>query len=80
MSKLTALIEQDEESGFFIAICPALKGCVSQGATEEEAIANLKKAIVGWLAVQNDRATKEAKQVAAQANHKPKELAFAFSI
>ncbi|MBI4312487.1 MAG: type II toxin-antitoxin system HicB family antitoxin [Chloroflexi bacterium] len=41
-------IEQDED-GFFVASCPLLKGCHSQGRTEEEAIANIKEAIRGFL-------------------------------
>ncbi|MBI4339650.1 MAG: type II toxin-antitoxin system HicB family antitoxin [Chloroflexi bacterium] len=42
-------LEQDED-GFFVVSCPMLKGCHSQGRTEEEAIANIKEAIRGYLA------------------------------
>ncbi|PQP32930.1 hypothetical protein C6A36_01885 [Desulfobacteraceae bacterium SEEP-SAG10] len=31
--------------GYIVAYCPALKSCVTQGRTEEEAINNLKEAI-----------------------------------
>jgi len=31
--------------GYIIAYCPSCKGCVTQGKTEEEAIANLKEAV-----------------------------------
>jgi len=34
----------------FIAECPALPGCISEGKTREEAIANIKDAIKGYLA------------------------------
>lgn len=34
-----------------VATCPAIPGCVSQGATEAEAIANIREAIVGCLEV-----------------------------
>jgi predicted RNase H-like HicB family nuclease len=34
-----------EEDGWVIAECPALPGCVSQGRTREEALANIKEAI-----------------------------------
>jgi len=37
------------EDGWVVAECPALPGCVSQGKTEEEAIANVKEAIIAWL-------------------------------
>ena len=32
-----------DEDGMFIAECPAIPGCVSQGQTEEEALANIKE-------------------------------------
>jgi predicted RNase H-like HicB family nuclease len=38
------------EDGFWIAECPSLPGCISQGATKEEAIANIKEAIEGYIA------------------------------
>ncbi|MBM4345692.1 MAG: type II toxin-antitoxin system HicB family antitoxin [Deltaproteobacteria bacterium] len=37
------------EDGWLVAECPALPGCISQGRDEQEAIANIKEAIVGWL-------------------------------
>lgn len=37
------------EDGWIVAECPALPGCVSQGKTEEEAIANVREAIIAWL-------------------------------
>lgn len=46
--KYKVLIEQDEE-GFFIAECPSLPGCISQGKTREEAIANIQDAIKGYI-------------------------------
>jgi predicted RNase H-like HicB family nuclease len=46
--KFRVIIEQDED-GVFVAHCPALPGCVSQGATREEAQANIKEAITGYL-------------------------------
>ena len=33
------------EDGFWVVECPSLPGCNSQGATREEAIANIKEAI-----------------------------------
>lgn len=48
--KLHILIEQDED-GFFVAEVPDLPGCLSQGNTEEEALANIKEAVEGWLEV-----------------------------
>jgi antitoxin HicB len=42
-------IEQDED-GVFVAQCPALPGCVSQGKTRAEALVNISDAISGYLA------------------------------
>jgi len=46
--KYRVLIEQDED-GVFVVECPVLPGCVSQGATREEALANIRDAIKGYL-------------------------------
>jgi predicted RNase H-like HicB family nuclease len=46
--KYRILIEQDED-GIFVSMCPALPGCVSQGVTRDEAVANMKDAIGGYL-------------------------------
>lgn len=35
--------------GYIVAYCPALKGCVTQGRTEEEALKNIKEAIELYL-------------------------------
>lgn len=47
--KFAITLEQDEH-GFFVASCPALPGCHSQGKTREEAIANISEAIRGYVA------------------------------
>lgn len=39
------------EDGFWIAECPSLKGCISQGITKEDAIKNVKEAIDLYLKV-----------------------------
>jgi predicted RNase H-like HicB family nuclease len=39
------------EDGYFVARCPALRGCVTQGKTREEAQANLQEAIALYLEV-----------------------------
>lgn len=42
--KYTVIIERGNESGY-VAHVPSLKGCVSQGATQEEVLKNIKEAI-----------------------------------
>lgn len=41
-------IEPDQD-GVFIAEVPALPGCISEGQTRAEAVANIKEAIAGYL-------------------------------
>jgi len=52
--KLHVRIEQDE-AGYYVAEVPALPGCLSQGKTYEEAIANIKEAVEGWLEVMESK-------------------------
>lgn len=37
------------EDGYFVARCPSLKSCWSQGQTREEALANIREAITLYL-------------------------------
>lgn len=46
--KYLVTLEQDED-GFIVAECPSLPGCLSQGKTREEALANITDAIEGYL-------------------------------
>ena len=43
------VVEKDEEAGGFVVYCPTLRGCVSQGETEDEALENIKDAIRTYL-------------------------------
>ena len=46
--KYRIIIEEDED-GMFVAECPSLPGCISQGKTRKEALTNIKDAIKGYL-------------------------------
>ena len=46
--KYTVSIEKGGESGY-VAYAPALKGCVSQGETREEALKNIKEAMEAYI-------------------------------
>lgn len=46
--KYRILIEQDED-GMFIAECPSLPGCISQGKSRRQALTNIEDAIQGYL-------------------------------
>ncbi len=46
--KFLVTMERDED-GYYVVECPSLPGCVSQGKTLEEALANIREAIEGIL-------------------------------
>ena len=48
--KLVVTIERDE-NGLYVAECPAIPGCVSQGKTREQALKNIQEAIALCLEV-----------------------------
>jgi antitoxin HicB len=47
--KFTVLLTPDAEDGGYVAECPTIPGCISEGDTVEEALANIKDAIEGCL-------------------------------
>lgn len=52
--QFTITLDRDED-GVWIAECPAIPGCVSQGRTRDEATANVKEAIAACLEVRAER-------------------------
>ena len=46
--KVKVILERGED-GYFVAHCPSLKSCWSQGKTREEALANIREAIALYL-------------------------------
>ncbi len=55
-----------DEDGIWITECPAIPGCVSQGATKDEAEANIREAIELCLEVRAERGlplTVETRQI-----------------
>ena len=49
---IKAIIHPAEEGGYWAEV-PALPGCITEGDSMEEVMANLKDAIEGWLDVAN---------------------------
>ena len=43
------------EDGYFVAECPSLPGCISQGKTREEAIENIWEAIQLYIEVLQEK-------------------------
>jgi predicted RNase H-like HicB family nuclease len=46
---IVKVVIQPGEDGYFVANCPSLKSCWSQGKTKEEAIRNIREAIELYL-------------------------------
>ena len=59
IAEFPVFLEYDLEYKGFVADCPTLPGCMSQGKTKTEALKNIKDAIAGYLAVlkKHDRTT-----------------------
>lgn len=51
--KFNVILEQDEDN-IWIVECPSIPGCISQGETKEEALNNIKDAIIACLEVRKD--------------------------
>ena len=45
------VIVHEEPTGGYWAEVPALPGCMTQGETLDEVLANVREAVAGWLAV-----------------------------
>jgi len=61
----TVTLDRDED-GAWVAECPSIPGCVSQGESREEALANVREAITLCLEVRSERGmplTVETRQV-----------------
>jgi len=52
--RLLVTIEQDE-GGWYVAECPAIPGCLSQGKTLDEALENIREAIELCLEVRKEK-------------------------
>lgn len=63
--KLEVILQKDEDR-YYVASCPALKGCHSQGRTKQEALTNIREAIAGCLDVLNTQAKRVGRRRHAQ--------------
>lgn len=52
--KFMTTLERDED-GIWIVECPSIPGCVSQGRTRDESLANIREAIAACLEVRAER-------------------------
>ena len=61
--KLKVILEPSEEGGYTVHV-PALPGCISQGDTKDEALANIREAIELYLEpIEDDYIGKEDAEV-----------------
>ncbi len=59
--RLDVILQKDED-GYYVASCPAIKGCHTQGKTKREALSNIREAIIGCLEVLNAQAKKAGRR------------------
>lgn len=52
--KFNVIIDRDED-GVWVVECPSVPGCVTQGSTRDEALKNIREAIVACLEVRAER-------------------------
>ncbi len=52
--KLSVTLDRDED-GIWVAECPSIPGCVSQGKTKTEAVENIREALALCLEVRAER-------------------------
>lgn len=52
--KFNITLDRDED-GMWVVECPSIPGCVSQGHSRDEALANIREAIAGCLEVRAER-------------------------
>ena len=52
--RFNVTLDRDED-GVWVAECPAIPGCVSQGKTREEALDNVREAIALCMEVRAER-------------------------
>ena len=64
--RIRVILRPDPEDGGFVASCPALPGCHSQGETREEALANVREAVAGYLLAGNERGSLGAKDIVVE--------------
>lgn len=65
--KIKVVVEKGKD-GYFVAHCPSLKSCWSQGKTEEEALKNIREAVELYLEIDSGEFIEDE-------NHKIFELA-----
>jgi predicted RNase H-like HicB family nuclease len=52
--RFLTVLDRDED-GVWIVECPSIPGCISQGSTRDEAVANIREAITACLEVRAER-------------------------
>jgi predicted RNase H-like HicB family nuclease len=66
--KIRVILEASEEGGYTVHV-PSLPGCISEGETEEEALANVREAIELYLEpVEDELFVSESKTIKARGN------------
>ncbi len=54
MDSYTVVLAWDADWVGYVATCPAMQGAVSQGKSRDEALANIREAMLGWVEVADE--------------------------
>ena len=59
---IVKVVIKQGEDGFFVASCPSLRSCWSQGKSREQALDNIREAIILYLESQSHELTQDESQ------------------
>ena len=59
---IVKVVVKEGEDGYFVASCPSLKSCWSQGKSREEALENIREAITLYLEPEPSELIQDATQ------------------
>ena len=59
---IVKVVIKQGEDGFFVARCPSLRSCWSQGKTREEALDNIREAVALYLESPSQELTQDESQ------------------
>jgi predicted RNase H-like HicB family nuclease len=75
---LHILVEKDPESGWLVATCPELPGCMTQAENDADLQKNIKEAVKLWFYAQNEKVEMERHQCPLPSTLEVQELALSF--
>jgi predicted RNase H-like HicB family nuclease len=63
--RFTVILTPDVEDGGFVAECPAIPGCISEGATVDASLQSIKEGCLESLAARNEPLPQQGEPIVA---------------